>query len=286
MFDFNAVTSILPTVIFDTVLPTVDSVSDFTLILRWYAIGHIKFATAMLIPYLMNVCFNAYQWWKWDSSFEKKFTWILLPFQLWPIYRAIKLVVHLCMKKPNAQEEKRMFEEKIVSLEPFLESAPSLFVLFLATATTITFAGYPGNNPQNYETLIGDSAYLFWTKFLISLVTSSIGISKYFLKGPSRVLPNHGCLNGMLTCKYLMAFMSTLFSLSGKLCQAMFIFRVPFQMGNGTWAMGNQTQYVHVHNNFQFSSNDSKIEPSVNLTTPTDKVGQIYLLRYILHILR
>ena len=224
----SAIRLVLPTLIFDTFLPTVDSVSDLILILRWYTTGHVKYATAMAIPFLMNSCFNIYQWWKWDSKYEKRFTWILLIFQLWPVYRAIKLIIHLYKKTPNAQEEKMKFERQIVSLEPYLESVPSLFVMSLALYTTGHTPGYAPNNPENYETLIGNSITLFWTKLFISLVTSSIGVSKYLLKGPCRVLSNDGYLNGMVTWKYLMAFISTLCSLGGKLILATYLFIVPF----------------------------------------------------------
>ena len=172
----------------------------------------------------MNSCFNIYQWWKWDSKSEKRFTWLLLIFQLWPVYRAIKVIAHLYKKTPNAEIEKRKFEQQIVLLEPYLESVPSLFVMLLAVFTTANTPGYATNNPENYQTLIGDSIVLFWTKLLISFVTSSIGVSKYLLKGPCRVLSNKGCLNGMVTWKYLMAFISTLFSLGGKLVLAAYLF--------------------------------------------------------------
>ena len=54
MFDLSVIKSVLPTLIFDTVLPTVDSGSDLILILRWYTTGHVKYATAMAIPFMIN----------------------------------------------------------------------------------------------------------------------------------------------------------------------------------------------------------------------------------------
>ena len=102
----DAVKSILPTLILDSVAPMVDQASDLALIIEWYSTEHFKFAAAMAIPFLMNVFSNIYHWWKWDSTNEKKYTWILLLLQLWPIYRAFKLVSNTYKKNPNAKKEK------------------------------------------------------------------------------------------------------------------------------------------------------------------------------------
>ena len=82
MCDVKLMKNVLPTLVFDVAVPTADQISDLFLIIRWYVEDHPNYATAMLIPFLMNVCSNYYHWWKWDTSFEKWFTWILVLLQL------------------------------------------------------------------------------------------------------------------------------------------------------------------------------------------------------------
>ena len=210
MFDASIIKDIFPTLVLDVAVPTADQVSDLSLIVKWYAEDHPKYATAMLIPFLLNVCSNFYHWWKWDSSFEKRFTWLLVLFQLWPVYRAVKLVIQLYRRNESAEAEKRRFESEITSLEAYLEAAPSVFVMFVAFVTTLF-------DNENEKGLIGESQILFRTTFLMSLLTSSLGVTKYLLIGPCRIIPNNGLLNGMLTWKFFLTFFTVLFSFASKI---------------------------------------------------------------------
>ena len=130
MCDLNLLMSALPTLIFDVAIPFSDNISDLSLIIQWYIAGHWKYATGMLIPFLMNVLANFYKWWRMDSIKEKKYTWILVILQLWPVYRAIKLIRCIYKKDPQIEEKKRLFTQDIAGLEAFLESVPSLLVMF------------------------------------------------------------------------------------------------------------------------------------------------------------
>ena len=102
----EAVKSIIPTLILDCAVPTIDQISDLMLIIRWYVTGHDKFASAMALPFLMNAISNIYHWMKWDSKEEKKFTWLLVILQLWPVYRALKIIYHIYKKAPNIEQER------------------------------------------------------------------------------------------------------------------------------------------------------------------------------------
>ena len=217
----DAVKSILPTLVLDSVAPMVDQASDLALIIEWYSTEHFKFAAAMAIPFLMNVFSNIYHWWKWDSTNEKKYTWILLLLQLWPIYRAFKLVSNTYKKNPNAKKEKLKFEREIVSLEPFLEAVPSLIVMMFALHTTKSGCK---SCEKNEDAVIGDSPTLFWATFIISLLTSTLGVCKYLLNGPCSLIPKYGYLDGMFTCNFLLAYLAVLFTLSAKAIVASLFF--------------------------------------------------------------
>ena len=98
----------------------------------------------------MNVASNVIHWWKLDSKQEKKYTWLLLILQLWPVYRGIKVDIKMLKKLPGAEEEKKKFEAKIVSLEPYLESLPSVFVMSLALLTAL-------HDDENWVAVVGET---------------------------------------------------------------------------------------------------------------------------------
>ena len=200
--------TILPTLLLDVTVPFVDNVSDLSLIFEWYNTGHWKYATSLLIPFLLNVIGTIYHWWKWDSKTEKKYTWFLIILQLWPIYRAIKLAIKVWKRLPGVEAEKNKFEGEVLSLEPYLESLPSVFVM--------AFALIYEYNKCNESAVIGESPKKFAVTFVISILSSALGISKYLLRGPFRVLTNDGFLNGMLTGRFFFLFIAILISVVTK----------------------------------------------------------------------
>ena len=210
MVGSNDIITILPLLIFDVGVPFADNTSDIRLIVEWYITGNWKYATGMLIPFLLNVFANIYHWWKWDSKSEKKYTWLLIILQLWPIYRAIKLAIKIVKKIPGAEAEKKKFESEIVTLEPYLESLPSVVVMSMALMTA-------NASEQNKMAVLGDSPNQFYVTFSISIFTSTLGITKYLLKGPFRVLPEKGCLSGMITCRFLNLFLTVICTVMGKI---------------------------------------------------------------------
>lgn len=224
----SVVGSIIPNLILDAVLPTVDSVLNLILILRWYTLGHVNYASALAVPFIINSVFNIYQWWKFDSKTEKKFTWLLVVLQLWPAYKTMNLILRLYNENKKTDEEKRKLKRPIRLLQPYLESVPSLFVLFVAIFSSVNLPGSIAVSPEYYDSLIGECIILFWTKLSVAFLTSSLTLSTYLLQGPCKVIPNNANLNGMVSWKYLMAFVSTLFSLCGKLSLAAYLFISPF----------------------------------------------------------
>ena len=204
-FSMDTVKSVLPTLAFDCIAPLVDQVSDLILIITWLTSGHIKFAIAMTIPFLLNVTANFYHWWKWDDKMEKRFSWILVVLQLWPVYRALKIVNLVHKNDPNANKEKERFNKVIVSLEPYLESIPSFIVMIYALCTLLY-------NKGNEEAVIGDYPEYFYVNLTISLFTATFGLTKYLLNGPCRLIANHGYLDGILSHRFIHAYFAILFA--------------------------------------------------------------------------
>ena len=129
--------------------------------------------------------------------------------QLWPVYRALKIVNAVHKKDPKAGEEKERFNQQIVSLEPFLESIPSLMVMTFAVFST-------DFNDENENAIFGDSRTMFYINFTISSLTASFGMTKYLLTGPCRLIPIHGYLNGVISWRFLLAYITILLSLMAK----------------------------------------------------------------------
>ena len=225
MCDGNAIKSILPIIILDGVIPTADVYSDWSLMTRWYSIGHWKYATCMLIPLLLNIFANFYVWWRWDNSKEKRWTWILVVAGVWPQYRAIKLSISLYKGHQNAEEEKRRFAREISPLEAFFESIPAVLVMTTALFTAWSQSRYRKNqfSHDNLNVIIGGSAEWFFATYFISIVTASLGITKYLLNGPFRVLPDEGFLNGLFTWRFFLAYLAVMCSFLGKMLPIVFI---------------------------------------------------------------
>ena len=106
---------VMPLVILNIGLPTGDVFSDILTITTLYQSGHLYFATFLLTPFLLNVVFTTFSWWRIDSNKEKKWTWILLLFQLWPQYRAMQIIFKIFKGDPSYVVEKTLWRGMFLS---------------------------------------------------------------------------------------------------------------------------------------------------------------------------
>ena len=60
---------------------------------------------------------------------DKKWSWILLFLQLWPQWRAIRIIRLLYRNDPRAVDKKKTLNSEITSTEPFLEAWPSVMIM-------------------------------------------------------------------------------------------------------------------------------------------------------------
>ena len=208
-------------IIFDVVVPTVDVYSDLSLIITWYMQGHWKYASAMLIPVLLNFLATCYTWWRLEKKKDKKLTWILLVAQVWPQYRAIKVIVHVLRSHPGAEEKKKLLLRELGGLEPFLESAPSILILTVVFVHALESDGVKvRENRKNFMIVFGDGSAqgmaLFFTTYAVSIVAGSFGITKFLLNGPCRVMPEGGSFGGLCTGRFILAYFAIMFTSMGK----------------------------------------------------------------------
>ena len=61
-----------------------------------------RWGISLTIPILLTFCFTTIHWWKMESKEGKCWTWVLVLLQLWPQYRAIRLIYTLVWKGERA----------------------------------------------------------------------------------------------------------------------------------------------------------------------------------------
>ena len=117
---------------FDVILPTFDVYGDFSLILSWLIRGHPVYAGMMTVPMLLNYIFTSYKWWvmeKKKKSDSRKWSWILVLLQFWQQWNVLKVIVKLVKKDDQAEEKKKTMLRELSSIEPFMESMPSMLFM-------------------------------------------------------------------------------------------------------------------------------------------------------------
>ena len=95
---------------FDIVLPTFDVYGDASLILSWLTMGHPVYAGMMCVPMALNYIFTSYKWWsieKQKKSDSRKWSWVLVLFQVWQQWNASKVIYRIYKKDDRAQEKRR-----------------------------------------------------------------------------------------------------------------------------------------------------------------------------------
>lgn len=251
----NGIKRIAPSFIFDVALPSLDVYSDLSLIIPWYWNGHYKYAASMTAPLLLQFSSTAYKWFQLENPKSKKWSWIVLLLQCWPQWRAIRMM-HLDFRNDKqAEAKKKELMREVTTTEPFLEAWPSIIVMTIIWILAVKdrifekicydnddFRGsmvvwennnltwtceYPLDpppqyceiNPQNNKCAVfsgpGGSTWFIVTYFL-SLISGSLGITKFLQSGPYAVLTTDGLLGGILRRKFIIVFLSVLTSLVTK----------------------------------------------------------------------
>ena len=142
------------TQLFSILLPTADVFTDLRLIIYLYFLApdrfvtesgyicssfwfpgctpagwrsHWKFGTALLIPFLANYLLSWLTWARLEKN--KKGTWWLPALNIYPQYRAARVVTMFWTEPTRATEKKAKFEREISLGEVFIESVPTTLVM-------------------------------------------------------------------------------------------------------------------------------------------------------------
>ena len=210
----KALTNILPVLILNIGLPTLDVFSDVLLICTLYQSGHLLYASALLTPLLLNFLFTSFSWWTLETRNEQRWTWILLLCQIWPQYRAFQIIVKIYKDDPNFEEEQKNLERDVGMLEPFLESVPSALIMTILLAKVY-------ESKDNWDAIfneggLGAAKLLF--SYALSVFSASFAVTKFLKVGPCRIFPEGGPCIGLCTARFLTAFNAVALTMVGKGC--------------------------------------------------------------------
>ena len=244
----DGIKRVAPAFVFDVALPSLDVYSDCSLILGWYLNGHLVFTMFMAIPVLLQFAFTSYKWVRLENREDKRWSWIVLLLQFWPQWRALRIIKLDLNKHETFQTKKKEFMREVTTTEPFLEAWPSIIIMTIIWLSTVTieesFGDHCKYNPDYKECRGHDnnaSFYTtpdycidhpekstcavfggfggrtwFFTTYAISVITGSLGITKFLQTGPFSVLNENGPLGGLLRWKFILAYNAVMLAIVTK----------------------------------------------------------------------
>ena len=124
-------------------LPTVDVYSNIALTSKLFWNGHPKWATALLVPFVVNYALSLRIW--YFNEEQKIFTWIFALCGCYPQLVAGRIIWLFWKKPERAVREKKHLERNIMQNEVFTEAVPSALVM------TFLFAVAPYLHEKWYE---------------------------------------------------------------------------------------------------------------------------------------
>lgn len=231
--------------------------SDFSLILGWFWNRHWKYAISMSIPVLLQFFFTVYKWCRLEKKENKKWSWPILLLQFWPQWRAIRIMRFHFQNDKKAEEKKKEMMQEISSTEPFLEAWPSIiimtiiiifasndysFIIHCESDRSVIYhcekdkydeecvqyldsmyqpPKYCQDHPESNQCAIyggfGGKIW-FYITYGVSIITGSLGVTKFLQVGPFSVLTTEGSLGGTCKWRFTLAFLSVFTSMITKGC--------------------------------------------------------------------
>ena len=213
--------TLLQLVVFNIILPTIDSFSDM------YFCGKLAtsnfrssgtWAILVALPVFLNFVFTvaAFRKSPYPSRWKKWVEKVALLVQVWPQYFALTIIVDIINKKPGWEAKREYFNRNISTIEPFVEAIFQVVIkLCIWTVfTQLHLEATHGEENPLFSTTSG--RILFYFTITSSMVTSLMGCIRFFKESPVRFLPQDGPLSGFFTLKYLLTFASVFFNTTAK----------------------------------------------------------------------
>ena len=196
---FHFVQEIILLSLFSIVLPTLDIGTDVSFMVTLLGDNHPNWAFSLFVPFLANYLLS---WAAWLRLEKQKLKTFLLPtFNIYPQYRAGKVISLFRRNCSQAKEKKKQFEREFSLTETMVESVPSVLLMTairLLSENSQQITGEPGSWRSQ----------LFWISWLISWLSASLGLAKCLKIGVCSVMGKGGPLGGLLGGKFLLAMFS------------------------------------------------------------------------------
>ena len=109
-------------------LPTVDVYSDLALATKLYQNGHPKWASSLLVPFLVNYALCWIAWFTTEK--QKKLSWIAALLGCYPQLVAARISWLLWTQPVKGLRKKKHLERNLMQNEIFTEAVPSTCVTF------------------------------------------------------------------------------------------------------------------------------------------------------------
>ena len=205
------VCTVLWMIIVYQVLPTFDQISDIQLGIAW-ASTRPPWALAILCIYIMHVLFTSFLWYHLERRSRKKFTWIFVIFACYPQYQAAIMIKDAALNnEEKLKKETEIYDKYLSCLEAFVEAIPQVaiytasFLPYLGTFTGsvddsenlgLVACGVPDSTKfsptAGYHARWFKTCFSFKLKYVISFISASYGITKFYKQSPMKFISNKG----------------------------------------------------------------------------------------------
>ena len=133
---------VLQHIIFDVVLPTVDTFSDINFAVSAFSTENYGIGAMILSPVLINLLFNIYLWksTSFDHANEKRYSWIFVVLNFWPQYQVVKLISWIYTNPENSEwkQLQQKIRMQLSFIEPFVEAVPQYFIALCVYTMILT----------------------------------------------------------------------------------------------------------------------------------------------------
>ena len=146
--------------------------------------GRIWWGICVLAPVGANTVLTMLLWWRFESGEVKKWSWILVLAQVWPQYKAARVIAMFWESLTEGDEVLNQakiamtdFQRGISTLEPFVESVPQVLNLsnILLKTSVIGTSINKAEATEDMRILTGNTRWLFFSAYAFSVLTASLG---------------------------------------------------------------------------------------------------------------
>ena len=169
MEDMNPFKEIFLMTLFNVVLPTVDVYSDLGLVTKLYYYGHPKWASLLLVPFLVNYTLCWIAWFTTEK--QRKFTWIATLPGCYPQLVAARIIWLFWTQPMKGMREKKHFERNLMEHEIFTEAVPTALIMTFLMVVNL-------NEPDGVIMGRETSNILFFVSFTTSVLSAGLGLAK------------------------------------------------------------------------------------------------------------